>query len=49
MTPESQELSITVIPDTATGELEGLSGKMGIDIRDGRHFYWFEYQLPDND
>jgi hypothetical protein len=46
MTPESQELTITVIPGTATDELEGLSGRMGIDIEDGQHFYWFEYSLP---
>ena len=49
MTPESQKLTITVIPDTATDELEGLAGRMGIDIRDGQHFYSFEYELPESD
>lgn len=49
MTPESQELTITVIPGTAIDDLEGLSGRMGIEIRDGQHFYWFEYELPEGD
>lgn len=37
------ELSVTVVPDTATGELAGLTGELRIDIVDGRHFYSFEY------
>ncbi len=32
---------------SATGELAGLAGSMSIDIRDGRHFYDFEYTLPE--
>lgn len=39
------EQSITVVPDSATDELAGLSGRMTIDVRDGRHFYDFEYEL----
>jgi len=40
-------LSITVVPDSGTGELAGLSGRLGIDIREGgAHFYDFEYALP---
>lgn len=39
-------LSVTVVPDSGTGELEGISGHMQIDIRDGQHFYSFEYTLP---
>ncbi|ALI04786.1 DUF3224 domain-containing protein [Pseudomonas sp. FW306-02-F02-AA] len=38
-------LTIQVVPDSGTGELEGLSGTMEIDIRDGQHFYLFNYQL----
>jgi hypothetical protein len=34
------------VPDSATGELTGLSGTLNIDIRDGQHFYQFTYQLP---
>ena len=37
------ELSVTVVPDTATGELVGLTGELRIDIVDGRHLYSFEY------
>ena len=37
--------SITVLPDSGTDELEGLSGTFTIDIRDGQHFYEFEYAL----
>ena len=46
MTPDGQSLTITVIPGSGSGELEGLEGTMGIDIRDGKHFYTFEYTLP---
>src|SRR3569623_2112671 len=38
-------LSLTVVPDSETGELEGLSGSMKIDIVDGAHFYTFDFRL----
>jgi uncharacterized protein DUF3224 len=41
------QLSITVIPDSGTGQLVGLTGKMGITIVDGKHSYDFEYTLPE--
>jgi Protein of unknown function (DUF3224) len=41
-----QHLTITVIPDSGTGELEGIAGTMTIDIRDGKHFYGIDYSLP---
>lgn len=40
-----QELSLTVVPDSGSGELVGLAGKMDIKITDGKHFYEFEYTL----
>src|SRR4051812_34580186 len=40
-------LSIHVVPDSATGQLAGLSGKLKIDIVDGKHFYDFEYELAE--
>ncbi len=40
------ELLVTVVPDSGTGELEGLTGTMTIDITGGEHFYGFEYSLP---
>lgn len=38
-------LSMTVVPDSGTDELKGLSGRMGIRIEGGRHFYDFRFQL----
>ncbi len=40
-------LNVNVVPDSATGELTGLRGTLQIDIVDGRHFYRFDYALPD--
>jgi len=37
------ELSVTVVPDSGTGELKGLSGMLTIKIADGQHSYVFEY------
>jgi len=45
MTRNTPELSITVVPDSGTGELVGLAGKMMITITNGNHFYEFEYTL----
>jgi hypothetical protein len=39
-------LSVTVVPDSATGELEGLKGDFKIMIADGEHRYQFAYTLP---
>jgi hypothetical protein len=41
------KLSVTVVPDSGTGELEGLQGQMAITIEGGEHSYMFEYSLPD--
>jgi uncharacterized protein DUF3224 len=46
MTRGAQDLAITVIPDTGTEELAGITGTMTIDIREGKHFYGFDYTLP---
>ena len=40
------QLTITVVPDSGTGQLSGLSGTMTITIADGKHSYDFEYALP---
>jgi hypothetical protein len=45
MTRGAQQLSITVVPDSGTGELAGLAGSMTIEIADGKHSYAFEYTL----
>jgi hypothetical protein len=39
-------LSVTVVPDSGTGELAGLRGTMDIRIEQGRHAYAFAYTLP---
>jgi hypothetical protein len=41
------ELSVSVVPDSSTGQLAGLTGKMNIIISDGKHSYDFEYTLPE--
>lgn len=41
-----QKLRVKVVPDSGTGELEGISGEMEIRIEEGKHFYAFEYDLP---
>jgi Protein of unknown function (DUF3224) len=39
-------LSVTVVPDSGTGELVGLTGTLAINIVDGKHFYALDYALP---
>ncbi|HJQ31988.1 MAG TPA: DUF3224 domain-containing protein [Pyrinomonadaceae bacterium] len=41
----AQRLSIEVVPDSGTGELEGLAGRMEIDFSGGGHSYSFDYTL----
>jgi hypothetical protein len=38
-------LTITVVPDSATGELAGLAGTMEIIIEGKKHSYVFEYEI----
>jgi Protein of unknown function (DUF3224) len=42
----AQSLLITVVPDSGTGELTGLTGTMRIIIEGGTHSYEFDYALP---
>ena len=42
----SPSLSVTVVPDSGTGELTGLTGTFEIRIIDGAHYYVFSYSLP---
>src|SRR5580704_6440683 len=41
----SQQLSVSVVPDSGTGQLVGLAGSMTIVIADGKHSYEFDYTL----
>lgn len=48
MTRGVPQLSITVAPDSGTGQLAGLTGTLTINIAaDGKHSYEFEYTLPE--
>jgi hypothetical protein len=47
MTRGAPQLTISVVPDSGTGQLAGLAGNMAITIVDGKHSYDFEYMLPE--
>ena len=48
MTRGDAQLTLTVVPDSATDQLTGLAGRMAIIIAaDGKHSYAFDYNLPD--
>ena len=47
MTRGAMQYSITVVPDSGTGQLAGLAGKMDIKIADGKHSYEFEYTIAE--
>jgi hypothetical protein len=47
MTQNKPQLTITIVPDSGTGQLAGISGKMTITIAaDGKHTYELQYALP---
>jgi hypothetical protein len=41
------QLTITVVPDSGTEQLAGLTGTMTIKIVNGKHLYDFAYTLPE--
>ncbi len=45
MTRGAPSLTVTVVPDSGTGALAGISGRMDIRIVDGQHFYELDYEL----
>jgi Protein of unknown function (DUF3224) len=47
MTRGVPQLSITVVPDSGSGELSGLSGSMIIKIEASKHSYQFDYAIPE--
>jgi hypothetical protein len=42
----TQQLAITVVPDSGTAELRGIAGTFSLKVVDGVHQYMFEYMLP---
>jgi hypothetical protein len=47
MTRGTPQLSVTVVPDSGSGELLGLAGTLTITQTDGKHCYAFDYTLSD--
>ena len=47
MTRGTPQLTITVVPDSGTDQLTGLSGKMAISIVEGKHTYDFDYTIAE--
>lgn len=41
----SPSLQIEVIPDSGTGDFEGIAGVMEINIEEGIHYYSFDYRI----
>ncbi len=43
----AQQLVVTIVPDTGTGELTGITGTLRIRIEERKHFYDLEYEFRD--
>jgi hypothetical protein len=46
MSGGEQSLTVTIVPDSGTAELDGIRGTMQIVIEDGVHRYELTYELP---
>jgi hypothetical protein len=46
MSGGAQQLSIRIVPDSGTGQLEGIAGTMAIRMEGRKHFYDVDYTLP---
>ena len=44
MEREEAALTVTIVPDSGTGELAGISGTLRIDNDEGKHSYVLEYE-----
>ena len=40
-------LKLEVVPQSGAGQLSGISGNMSIEIKNGKHFYEFEYEIEE--
>lgn len=43
---DGQQLDITIVPGSGTGQLAGITGSVDIQIEEKRHFYTIDYTLP---
>jgi len=41
-----QDLNITVVPDSGTDQLKGITGRVTGKIEGGKHYYDFQYAIP---
>jgi len=41
----ARSLTVTVVPDSGTGQLKGISGRMDIQIEGGKHLYELVYEI----
>lgn len=41
----TSSLNVSVVPDSGTGQLQGLRGTMSIKIEEGKHTYAFDYSI----
>jgi hypothetical protein len=41
----ASSLTVTIVPDSGTGDLAGIRGTLAIDIRGGQHYYTLRYEL----
>lgn len=39
------QLTVSVVPDSGTGELAGISGTLSIQMADGKHSYAMDYEI----
>ena len=46
LTRGAPQQNIVVVPDSGTGQLTGLTGKLTVIIESGSHSYEFDYSLP---
>ncbi|MEO8023438.1 DUF3224 domain-containing protein [Polaromonas sp.] len=43
------QLTVSVVPDSGTGELAGITGTLSIQIADGKHSYAMDYEISPQD
>jgi len=43
---DGQSLDIVIVPGSGTGQLAGITGTVGIEIVEKKHFYTVDYTLP---
>ena len=46
MSRGAQQLIVSVVPDSGTDGLSGITGTMAIEVGGGKHAYTFDYTLP---